>query len=125
MSTAVKQREKLNGTELFIFEHRPFPAQHLQWLEFSLLIPDSIYLCGVQFGITCLRNMSCKAHSECFILCLCRCIQTLIEEQLKKIRSTLADITTLDTATLSAEDHLNTLRASKRTNVGHLFLYHI
>ncbi|ELU02859.1 hypothetical protein CAPTEDRAFT_226894 [Capitella teleta] len=43
-----------------------------------------------------------------------RCIQCILEEQLRKVQLTLADINTLDRATISAEDRLSVVRASIR-----------
>ncbi|XP_045483027.1 unconventional myosin-IXa-like isoform X2 [Harmonia axyridis] len=42
-----------------------------------------------------------------------QCIETIIREQLKKIRSTLEDINTLDTACQAANNRLSSLRSSK------------
>ena len=42
-----------------------------------------------------------------------QCIETIISEQLKKVRSTLADIDTLDTACHTATHRLSSLRSSK------------
>ncbi|KAL3279519.1 hypothetical protein HHI36_017028 [Cryptolaemus montrouzieri] len=42
-----------------------------------------------------------------------QCIETIIREQLKKIRSTLDDINTLDTACQAANNRLSSLRSSK------------
>ncbi len=44
----------------------------------------------------------------------CRCLESIIGEQLKKIRHSLADILTLDTAAASATDRLSVVRASMR-----------
>ncbi|XP_075221620.1 unconventional myosin-IXa-like isoform X2 [Lycorma delicatula] len=41
------------------------------------------------------------------------CIETIIEEQLSKVRATLADIDTLDTACHTASNRLTTIRSSK------------
>jgi myosin-9 len=48
-----------------------------------------------------------------------QCVETIIQEQLRKVRSTLADIETLDTACHTATNRLSTLRSSKvrRVNV--------
>ena len=43
-----------------------------------------------------------------------RCLDSIIGEQLKKIRHSLADILTLDTAAASATDRLSVVRASMR-----------
>ncbi|KAG8223100.1 hypothetical protein J437_LFUL002048 [Ladona fulva] len=42
-----------------------------------------------------------------------QCIETIIQEQLRKVRSTLADIDTLDTACHTATHRLSSLRSSK------------
>lgn len=42
-----------------------------------------------------------------------QCIETIISEQLRKVRSTLADIDTLDTACHTASHRLSSLRSSK------------
>jgi len=42
------------------------------------------------------------------------CLESIIEEQLNKLKHSLADIKTLDTATASATDRLKTVRASIR-----------
>lgn len=41
------------------------------------------------------------------------CIETIIEEQLSKVRATLADIDTLDTACHTASNRLSSIRSSK------------
>ncbi len=43
-----------------------------------------------------------------------RCLESIIGEQLKKIRHSLADILTLDTAAASATSRLSVVRASMR-----------
>lgn len=45
-----------------------------------------------------------------------QCIEIIISEQLKKVKSTLADIDTLDTACHTASHRLSSLRSSKVTN---------
>jgi myosin-9 len=42
-----------------------------------------------------------------------QCIETIVAEQLRKVRSTLADIDTLDTACHTATHRLSSLRSSK------------
>lgn len=42
-----------------------------------------------------------------------QCIETIIRDQLRKVRSTLADIDTLDTACHTATHRLSSLRSSK------------
>ncbi|XP_046401209.1 unconventional myosin-IXa-like isoform X3 [Ischnura elegans] len=42
-----------------------------------------------------------------------QCVETIIQEQLRKVRSTLADIDTLDTACHTASHRLSSLRSSK------------
>ena len=42
-----------------------------------------------------------------------QCIETIVSEQLRKVRSTLADIDTLDTACHTATHRLSSLRSSK------------
>lgn len=42
-----------------------------------------------------------------------QCIETIISEQLRKVRSTLADIDTLDEACHTATHRLSSLRSSK------------
>jgi len=42
-----------------------------------------------------------------------QCIETIISEQLRKYRSTLADIDTLDTASHTANHRLSSIRSSK------------
>lgn len=42
-----------------------------------------------------------------------QCVETIISEQLRKLRSTLADIDTLDTAAHTASHRLSSLRSSK------------
>lgn len=41
------------------------------------------------------------------------CIEAIVEEQLNKVRATLADIDTLDTACHTASNRLSSLRSSK------------
>jgi len=42
-----------------------------------------------------------------------KCVETIVGEQLRKVRATLADITTLDTACHTATHRLSSLRSSK------------
>ncbi|XP_071450412.1 unconventional myosin-IXb-like isoform X2 [Hetaerina americana] len=49
-----------------------------------------------------------------------QCIETIIQEQLRKVRSTLADIDTLDTACHTASHRLSSLRSSKVFTVDEL-----
>jgi myosin IX len=42
-----------------------------------------------------------------------QCVETIVGEQLRKVRSTLADISTLDTACHTATHRLSSLRSSK------------
>lgn len=60
----------------------------------------------------------CFTSYHCMIVILSiRCMQCIIEEQLRNINNTLMDIETLENATLTAEERLSTIRASHRQKV--------
>ena len=52
--------------------------------------------------------------SKYFVQKICRCVQCLIDSQLKKIRSTLTEIRSLDNDAVSVKEKMATLKASQR-----------
>ena len=60
-----------------------------------------------------------SSHNGIHVLVLnfsCSCIDKILDEQLKKIQTTLQDISTLESAEITANDRLSEVRASMRLN---------
>ena len=64
--------------------------------------------------IQCIVESGIKHHNLIYYLYIYRVIEHIINEQLDKLKSTLEDLQTLDSAEVTAVDRLHVVRTSMR-----------